>query len=188
MLEKYAGNKEMEGKNVYKEVLSNLKNTVSKIYDKDFIQKCKKDDVYYKIVEKYFSNSNIITTNYTPFVKITGKGDDKIAYLAGKLSQFENPKTFEIKDLELEELGDNEYVFPFLMTQAYIKPIVSRTQIDEYSKAIGFLKETNLLVVIGYSLCENDNHINAIINDYIKKAGHKMLYLKYVDDKNEFDE
>ncbi len=49
------------------------------------------------------------------------------------------------------------------MTQAPIKPIITPTQIEEYKKAIDALDEAKVLVVIGYSLGEADDHINACI-------------------------
>lgn len=49
------------------------------------------------------------------------------------------------------QLGDNDFIFPFLMTPAPVKPIVGACQIKAYADALDVLNQTSLLVVLGYS-------------------------------------
>ncbi|MEG0276763.1 MAG: hypothetical protein RR630_07030, partial [Coprobacillus sp.] len=53
--------------------------------------------------------------------------------------------------------------FPFLLAQSMIKPIIHPYQIKEYHKAIESLENANFLVILGYGLNEDDNHVNALL-------------------------
>lgn len=167
----------------YNKILDNLYSVTDKVFSKDFFEchkdKTENDKNYYYILKKYFSNSFAITTNYTPFVE-NYWGED-CAYLAGSLNLFEIPEKLSI--VEAEDIQKKDFVFPFLATQAPVKPIVDAKQIQEYSKSIEKLSESDCLVIIGYSINENDNHINAILRDFIvKNKNKKIIYFEYSKD------
>lgn len=84
-------------KHDYQELLNDLPDTIKKIYCKDTINKFVHDS-YYACLHKDYPNSMAITTNYTPFVEHVWGAENSV-YLAGKLSQMEDPTTFEILDL-----------------------------------------------------------------------------------------
>ena len=67
----------------------------------------------------------------------------------------------------------NKFYFPFIMTQSPIKPLISTKQYVEYGNAYRNLDKCKYLYIIGYSLNENDNHITAIIRDFIFKEVKK---------------
>lgn len=162
--------------------------------DESKLKEAIKRNPYYSTVQEEYSESSIITTNYTPFCsgvfanysnekKQKKGGNPKVAYLAGKLSLFEDPHSLQIidiNDFKPEELT-KRFLFPFLMTQAYIKPIIHPTQIEEYHKARKMLTPNKRLVMIGYSLSPNDGHVVALINDFLLRGG-RLLYLRYPGD------
>lgn len=103
-----------------------------------------------------------------------------IAYFHGKLNLFESPYEMKVYDItnddDASELS-NIYYFPYIFIQSAIKPIVEKKQIIEYSKAINFLEESKCLIIIGYKINCDDNHINSIIRDFLLK--HKVIYFDY---------
>jgi hypothetical protein len=171
----------------YNKILENLQSVTDKVFSKNFFE-CHKDKTendrnYYYTLKKYFSNSFAITSNYTPFVENYWGKD--CAYLAGSLKLFEIPEKLSI--VEAEDIQENDFVFPFLATQAPVKPIVDAKQIQEYSKSIEKLSESDCLVIIGYGINENDNHINAILRDFIvKNKNKKIIYFEYSEDDIEY--
>lgn len=191
---KYSENKEFE-KNKYEFILNNLEKITEYIYDDkgDFIHKysCKKDDEYYDIIHKSLEPCYVITTNYTPFIEHYFKNN--IAFLAGRLCEFEYPRKLCITDICKNPLDWSELFFPFMMTQAPIKPIIVPEQIKEYNKALEFLNECDVLIIIGYSMSEMDNHINAMIRNFITDKNKKMIYCafwnneKFNEKFNEYD-
>lgn len=86
-----------------------------------------------------------------------------------------------IYDILKKKIEPKDFVFPFLMTQAPIKPIVVPEQIEAYAKAITALERANDLVIIGYSLGTADNHINAILHRFAKTKFKRIIYCYYVD-------
>lgn len=80
-----------------------------------------------------------------------------------------------------KKIESNDFVFPFLMTQAPIKPIIVPEQIEAYAKAITALDKAKTLVIIGYSLGAADNHINAMLHRFAKTKSKRIIYCYYVD-------
>ena len=179
---KYSKNEKFE-KNKYEFILNNLKEITEYIYDDigDFIHNYsyKKDGEYYDIIHKSLEPCYVITTNYTPFVEHYFKNN--IAFLAGRLCEFEYPRKLCITDICKNPLDWSELFFPFMMTQAPIKPIIVPEQIKEYNKALEFLNECDVLIIIGYSMSEMDNHINAMIRKFITNKNKKMIYCEFWD-------
>ncbi len=174
----------------YRYVLSNLENIICDIYahyEYDSMENdATKTGNYYKAISDAFPDCFAITTNYTPFVDHYFR--KKCAYLAGRLSEFEIPEELSVKDLTKTIISSKDFVFPFLMTQAPIKPIIVPNQIREYSRAIQKLEESDMLVIIGYSLGEADNHINAILHEFAKNKRKKIVYCYYDKDGNQDSE
>lgn len=164
----YSGLKEYND-NKYKYILEHLFEISSYITDSDCLNDYKYSDNktnYYKEIKSIFSNHEykIITSNYTDFSRLElGVDENNIAYLAGKLNWFEAQGRFGIYDFSKNDNCpfDNDIIFPFLMTQAPIKPIIEPKQLREYYKADIFLNESDVLVVLGYNINPNDDHINA---------------------------
>lgn len=155
---------------------------------------------YYEIFSsKDFDNwklHSVITTNYTPFMELyfdrkennNGKCDNKqdepkkSIYLSGKLSLFERSNENEVFDIRDENIDNTKLkpidYFPFIMTQSPIKPIIHPKQIIEYNNFLNALESSEILVIIGYSLTKNDNHICCFLKEYYLK-GKTIIYCKY---------
>ena len=184
---KYLNNEEYT-KNKYAYILTHLNEVVRYIYSDEFRSEFDKkyQNSYYSKLKQAFPNSTAITTNYTPFLEFA-KFEETI-FLAGKLSQFEIPE-----ELRVIEIGDNEdiankFIFPYMSTQAPLKPIVDCAQLKEYSKFIDTLDNTDVLVIIGYNINDNDNHINALLRDFlIKKPTNRIVFSQYVKNPDEFN-
>lgn len=148
---------------------------------------------YYKNVQDSFSDYKVLTTNYTPFVDHYFK--ENAIYLGGRLSEFEYPTQLCVKDIKDVSVGDKDFLFPFIMTQAPIKPLVVSNQVREYSKMIKALnldKQNSgdlstsggtILVIIGYSIGDADNHINSILREFACNPQNRILYCKLKRDK-----
>ena len=169
----------------YTELLDNLKENIEYIYSDKFIDEYEVSDIkqdYYTIFKETLNGSDIeycaATTNYTPFIRKFTE-DRNISFLAGELRTFEDPTKFEVKRITVDPFGENDFIFPYIMTQAPIKPIICTYQIEEYAKFVNNLHDSDYLVIVGYSLGEGDNHINAMIRDYYKKGEKKIIFCKY---------
>lgn len=165
----------------YTKILENLQSVTDKIFSKDFFDIHKNitenDENYYYILKNHFGNSFAITSNYTPFVENYWEKDN-CSYLAGSLKLFETPEQLSV--IKAKDIQKGDFVFPFLATQAPVKPIIDVGQVEEYHKAIEELNKSDYLVVIGYGINENDNHINAILRNFIMKDNDKkIIYFEY---------
>lgn len=153
------------------------------------------DDNYYLLI-KDFKNKynlkmnihninyiNIITTNYTSICqKVVDIIDEKIAYVHGKLKLFENIKTKEIK--EIDEFQEDDVIMPYIMIPSGIKPIISPYQIKEWYKAISFIDNSKYLIILGYGINSDDEHITSIIRNSINQIVIIFfLYNKEEDEK-----
>lgn len=172
----------------YLELLDNLKENVDYIYSEKFIDEYEISDIkqdYYRIFKEELYVRDIdyfaATTNYTPFIRKFTE-EDKISFLAGELRTFEDPTKFEVKKITDNPFGENDLIFPYIMTQAPIKPIICTYQIKEYAKFVDKLEESNMLVILGYGLGEGDNHINAMIHEYYQNAEKRIVFCKYQGD------
>lgn len=176
----------------YTYILKHIEDISEFIESPEFIRARSKgiNNIYSTIKETFeLDNVSVITLNYTSLCKGIELGDNSnYAFLAGTLSHFEFPhKLYITNSLKNEHEKDKESLFfPYLCTQAPIKPIVGGSQIKEYAKAIKFLEgksneqnyDENVLIIFGCSLCKEDNHLNAIIRDYVIQGG-KIIYCKF---------
>lgn len=182
--EKYKNKNEYKN-DKYTFVLEHLKEITDYIYSAEFYDSYNKNDTdnndYYLAIKENLSPYCFLTTNYTPFAKQCMNTDKMLntAYLAGELSVFELPTELTVKDIRKDSIKKNDFIFPFMMTQAMVKPIINKYQLTEYSKAISYLEEIDTLIILGYSLCENDNHIVSLLRDYIMNPKKKIIYFEY---------
>ena len=149
----------------------------SEMFDCEMLKS--KADTYYNCI-KNMDNVCVITTNYTPICEsVSCLEENKISYIHGSFRWFENPKELEILDV-LDNNSDfscSNY-FPFIFLQSGVKPIISATQIREWSKAVRYLDECSKLIIVGYRANCDDNHLNSMIREYILK-GKSVVYLDY---------
>ena len=117
-----------------------------------------------------------------------------MSYLNGALKYFEYPETLEIVSLASNidsdpdpDLYRKRLAFPFIMGQSKVKPIIHPAQIKAYSSFIEGLSEADVLIVIGYNFNEDDNHINAIVRDYITSADKDKKLIVVSGENNKID-
>ena len=127
---------------------------------------------YYHYIQKAFHNhiSGIITTNYFHFAEGYFKN---VAYVNGQLKNFEFPEELEVHDASVRrDVFKDRLFFPFIFGQSYVKPIIHPKQIDELKKMKNILDQSSILVILGYNINSDDNHINAYLHDF---AQHKKI-------------
>lgn len=177
--------------NKYKWILENPIDAYDSIIE--FCRKNANKESYYKVIkelkDKY--DFKIITTNYTPLVdEITGLRK-QVAHVHGKLNWFESPREWKVYDIKCYKnnlkikLPEDEILFPYIFIQSGIKPIVEEKIIKKYNRAIRYFYKVQKLIILGYRINYDDNHINSIIRNRIVSR-KKVIYLKY--DKNVTDE
>lgn len=196
--------------NIYDE---DVKDSVNSIKDLlNFLKYVKKSDEssknndkkYYDILKNFLDSSEenncryfVTTTNYTDYVSEIF-GTTNTAYLHGKLKWFEDLKTLQVFDCD----DDNEYdklleiaetqikskqtrLIPFIMIPSGVKPLICKKQINEFKKFSDNLDKSDYLVIVGYNLNSEDNHINSIISSWLREnEKHKVIYLNYIGDKS----
>lgn len=166
----------------YKKILINIKDFSEKLYkfNYDYI-----NDSYYKLIKDKIDESRndadkfeakVITSNYYNFVE---KLDKDPAYLNGNLRKFEIPEILEVTDFSDDKLNWDKFLFfPFIFGQSHVKPIVHPYQIEQFNNARTKLKEPKYLIIIGYHIGEEDNHINALLRNAI--VNRKECFLKII--------
>lgn len=185
-----------EGKLNYKNILNNLSELTRLIYSSEI----KSDKSYYQLIKNKLDAINnckaytyklkgIATTNYFCFCEkifgLTSCHDEneqcEIVYLNGQLKLFEIPEKLEVfealKDsCQSKEICQNDSgFFPFIFGPSKIKPIVHSQQVEHYHQFGKMLKDTQILVVLGFNLNEDDNHINSYIHEFIEKGGRAII-------------
>lgn len=198
-------------KNIYDEDVNDSVNGIKDLLT--YLKFAKKSDetstnnkTYYHILENKLNSSTknsckyfITTTNYTDYVSEIF-GTTNTAYLHGKLKWFEDLKTLQVFDcdddyeygklLEIAETqskSDNKQtrLIPFIMIPSGVKPLRCKKQIDEFKKFSDNLDKSDYLVIVGYNLNSEDNHINSIISSWLREnEKHKVIYLNYIGDKS----
>jgi hypothetical protein len=170
------------GRPDYDSFMHPTKSLFDEIRNKSALQE--NQESYYSIIKQSRESCDIsvVTTNYTLYCEeISCLPKDRIAYVHGRIGLFESPKHLCTYDIERDDLG-NETVFPYLFIQSGIKPIIERRQIEEYLKMIRFMDEAERIIILGYNLNNDDNHINSIIRSTVL-AGKKVVYLSFDDGK-----
>lgn len=178
-----------EDKLNYLFVLQNINELTSKLYTIN-IKELMPQNSYYQIIhqklEKYRNEIKCVgvaTTNYYRFCESVFT---EAIYLNGQLKYFEYPEILEVVDMSSNCAYKNKFLFPFIFGQSLVKPIVNSTQIKEFwrlNKLLNGDDGADILVVLGFNINEDDNHINAFLHDYVKK-GKKLII---VSDDKEFN-
>ncbi len=172
--------------NRYAYVLSHLNDTVHKMFDPNHVNQRTSTDCYYSALRGKFDM--VVTTNYTPYAaSIVDNSNSRIACLGGRLSQFEHLPEFEYVDYSNEDrnLDDNACIFPYLLCQSPVKPVISIAQIDEFAKAARALRVADEIVVLGYSFCNEDAHISSMVGEALRDGrAKKLTYFSYWSDSN----
>lgn len=174
----------------FKEILENIVEFSKLLYETNFAN----EECYYHKLAILFeaSVSGVITTNYFNFAediftkKIERLNNGNFAYINGKLSLFEFPEFLEVKDVldkdtPITQYQNDKLFFPMMFGQSFVKPIVHKIQIDEFTKMRKILAESTILVVLGYNFNSDDNHLNAYIHDFVE-SGKYLIYVS--EDEN----
>lgn len=135
--------------------------------------------------------SFIATTNYTPIAQnLFCFPDNKMVYLSGKLTSFENIETLEVIDLLDKSVEDNfklSNYFPYIMSQAKLKPNLGLYTYNVANKFENNLKDVDILIILGYSLCDNDKWIQTFLYDFIVNQKKEIIYCDYLTDIESVD-
>lgn len=142
---------------------------------------------YYEVIKGLKANYSdvkfhVISSNYTTLCQtIAELNDDDIAYVHGKIGWFESARDLRVYDAAHEKLPSDDVLFPYLFIQSGVKPIVDIKQIREFSKAISYLDAPeSTLIIVGYCLNSDDNHINSLIRSFLlKDDSNKVIYFSY---------
>ena len=169
----------------YGKVLSNLHHLTKMLYNPEL--KIPIHGSYYEYIRDAFviydsqiECSGIITTNYYRFASQISK--DAI-YLNGQLKLFEYPELLEVSDVHDVPINSEYIYFPFIFGQSLVKPIVDKTQIQAFQKYYDCLQYTDVLVIMGFNINEDDNHINSFLHQYAKQ-GKRLIV---VSNQENFD-
>lgn len=152
---------------------------------------------YYKLIAESvtddFSITGVITTNYLNLVRNAFSNiTENISYPNGHFDLYEFPEYLEITDLaKSNQIIDNKKIFfPFIFGQSYVKPVVCSKQIKEFDLLSEIFnlnstyEEKSILVILGYEINPDDNHINAFIHEYIEN-GNRLVFV--TDKKSKFE-
>lgn len=160
---------------------------VDSLQKKVIEHKKSEEQIYYNIISKSFENKlndyvNVVTTNYTNFSQeIIGLKDENIAFVHGKLDLFESLKSKHVGPIE--DFSADEKIIPFIFVQSGIKPVVNARQIKEFAKAVDMILESDYLIVLGYGVNYDDEHIVNLLRERIKNQ-KKIIYFIYCDREN----
>lgn len=147
-----------------------------------------KKDLYYYMIQKVLGcrddcEISAITTNYTKFAeKILQLDRQRISYLHGELTLFEELETKKIG--EIDSLDWTKTIFPYLLVQSGVKPIISPYQIEEFNKAKRCVEDSDYLIVIGYGANSDDEHIVNFLR-WRLDIGKPIIY--FIHDRDETD-
>lgn len=131
---------------------------------------------YYEQLKHEFDA--VITTNYTGLCEALAP-DTLPIHISGALWEFESPESLSVRDIRDKPVDDNEFVFPYLLTQAPIKPIIGWNEADDLRRMLNVLDRTVNLCVLGYSFCPSDAHIASIIGSWLKDDSRRQLHYFY---------
>ena len=147
-------------------------------------ERYKKDSYYSVLKEAVREEAKVITTNYTPILeKVAGIDHSWIAYIHGKLSLFESAyrlQVYDVADKNFQEHFKKDILFPYIFIQSGIKPVVEQRQLEEYARTLDILKSIDELVILGYKINYDDNHLNSLLGSFAL-GGKGITYFAYDD-------
>lgn len=171
----------------YKEIVNNLQGFTKKLYglnqESSKLKNSQIENSYYylinqKLENQKYVNQGILTTNYFNFVEqIKVKENGKYAYLNGRLDYFEIPQLLEVRNLQKDNVPSDKLFFPFIFGQSFVKPIVHQKQIEEFAKIPAILENADCLVILGFAINEDDNHVNSYLHDYASQKNKKIIFV-----------
>ncbi len=184
----YDGKRSYE-ENKYEYTLEHLNDVISVMFSDGHIKQTLGSESYYSALRG--KADWVLTTNYTPYAAAIVDGNEsQISWLSGKLSQFEHLPDLEFVDYSLpgHSIKPNDFVFPYLLCQSPVKPVISLAQVDEYAKASEALRNSDEIAVLGYSFCKADAHICSMVGESMRSNDRrKLVYFSYVDKDSEFN-
>lgn len=77
------------------------------------------------------------------------------------MNLFESLKSKRIS--KLTDFSADDFVFPYILIQSGIKPIVNGYQIHEFEKAVRMIDESEELFILGYGVNSDDEHITNLL-------------------------
>lgn len=164
--------------------------------------RCKKNEhsTYYEMVSEYVSSANatnchFVTTNYTGLAgRCINRNarENEMIYLHGRLTWFEDLENLTVYDVTdsderlcAEQAAEKKMLMPFILIPSGVKPLVCTRQIEEFHKFIEALQASDELCVIGYRFNSEDNHVNAIIGEWLRaNKQHRLIYFNWNDSIN----
>lgn len=162
----------------YLNLLMNPSETYEKIVS---IAKSKHDtESYYKAVREFAPGSLVITTNYTPFAEMVTEQDT--INIHGDFSLFESARELRVYDVKEKGmiLPETEVLFPYIAIQGGVKPVIERKQMSLYGNMVSALANSvDELVIVGYRINPDDNHLNSIIRSFLVEDKKKVIYFDY---------
>lgn len=174
----------------YQQALKDLKSFTNDLIEwADSVVKTNGNCYYNKLSGKF---DYVATTNYTPFAdSIEFRGDEKSAIrLSGSLTQFERLDTLTTFDLKGgNDIPTDTVIFPYLMCQSPVKPIIELHQIEEYGRMAKDLKQSTEIAVLGYSFCKEDTHIATMIGQSLhENPDQHCTFFKYLNEQELSDQ
>ena len=172
-------------------VLSKIKQFTKHIYNVE-LPSCSSyyAEINKKLNSQKYNCCGLITTNYYNLCKYVDENITPI-YLNGQLSQFEFPEWINVIDVLDEDIEDikepfdgRKLFFPFIFGQSLVKPIVHSKQIHEYSNFSKCLNDSDYLIIIGYNMNSDDNHINSHIREFIE-SGKRIITISQATEKDQ---
>ena len=130
----------------------------------------------------------LITTNYTPIINSIRLKN--VSQINGSLNLFEYPFELTVEDFSIEPnlKINHDMFFPFIFGTSPVKPIVHKFQIEALNKLNEILAESDTLIIIGYGLNEDDNHLNSYIREILMKQSEetkkRVIYCHYYKGEN----
>ena len=84
----------------------------------------------------------------------------------------------------LNEIKEERFIIPFLHIPSGVKPIICAKQIEQFHRFCDKLDNSDILVIMGYHFNSDDNHLNAIVSEWLKKGGRKLIYFNFKGETN----
>lgn len=159
-----------EKEDIRSKLLEEYKNGIEKVKERE--------STYYSIIKEVDYIDTIVTTNYTTIIDELFENQE-IYHLHGTMLDFENLYTRKIK--KLDEFNKEDIIFPYILIQSGIKPIINPKQMEIYVNAYKQLDSADYILVLGYSFCNDDEHIINMFRELLKKDNVRLVYLKYVE-------